>query len=52
MDERKLMIEIGEEKAIAKLLWDEAPRICQALWDSLPLESTAHHVDSEAPMRS
>jgi hypothetical protein len=43
MDKRKLLIEVGGEKAIVELLWGEAPQICQALWDSLPLESTAHH---------
>ena len=43
MDKRKLLIEVGGEKATVKLLWSEAPQICQTLWDSLPLESTAHH---------
>ena len=43
MNKKKLLIEVGGEKAIAKLLWDDAPRICKALWDNLPLESTAHH---------
>lgn len=43
MNGRKVLIEIEGEKAIIRLLWEEAPRICQALWESLPLESTAHH---------
>jgi hypothetical protein len=43
MENRKLVIEVGGERAQVRLLWDEAPRICQALWESLPLESTAHH---------
>lgn len=43
MRERKLFVKVAGETATVRLLWDEAPKICQALWDSLPLESTVHH---------
>jgi len=39
---RKIIIQIGNEKAIATLLWDEAPTICSRIWENLPLESTTH----------
>lgn len=41
METRDLGIEIGEEKIKVKLLWEDAPNICQILWDNLPLESSA-----------
>jgi hypothetical protein len=43
VEEKKIIIEIEGEKAVARLLWDEAPNICRTLWDNLPLVSTAHH---------
>ncbi len=42
-EKNKILIQIGKEKAIAELLWDEAPNICRRIWDSLPLESEGHH---------
>lgn len=37
---KKLLIELGNEKAVATLLWDEAPTICSKIWENLPLESS------------
>lgn len=42
-EKNKILIRIGKEKAVAELLWDEAPNICQRIWDNLPLESYGHH---------
>jgi hypothetical protein len=36
---KDLIIEIGDEKIEAELLWDKAPVFCNALWDRLPFIS-------------
>jgi hypothetical protein len=33
---RKLLIEIGDERIEAELLWDKAPNFCKVLWDRMP----------------
>lgn len=38
---KKIVIQYGNERAVATLLWDEAPTICSKIWESLPLESQA-----------
>lgn len=42
MADKKVVVEIGNEKVIVKLLWDEAPNICKKIWDNLPIETDAH----------
>ena len=42
MSEKKVLIEIGKEKAIAKL-YDTSPKFAQAIWDILPTEGPASH---------
>lgn len=42
-EKKDILIQIGREKAIAELLWNEAPGICKTIWESLPLESDGHH---------
>lgn len=39
---RDIVIEIGGEKAVVRLLWEEAPNLCRMIWENLPLESDAH----------
>ncbi len=39
---KKIVIQVGNEKAVATLLWDEAPNICSKIWENLPIESTVH----------
>ena len=39
---KKIVFQVGNEKAVATLLWDEAPNICSKIWESLPLESSTH----------
>ncbi len=41
MEDKNIVIEIGSEKVIVKLLWDKAPNICKKIWENLPLESSA-----------
>jgi hypothetical protein len=36
---RKIALEIGEKRAIAVLLDDQAPRTCDAIWNALPYET-------------
>lgn len=38
----KILFEIGSEKAVAELLRDRAPKLCKAIWDRLPIETTCH----------
>jgi hypothetical protein len=40
---REIEIQIGSMVAVAKLLDKEAPKHCDSLWNSLPIESTVHH---------
>jgi hypothetical protein len=40
---RKISIQLGDEKAIAVLLDDKAPETCEAIWNTLPYETEAHH---------
>lgn len=40
---REMEIQIGDTIVLAELLDNEAPQHCNALWDSLPIESTTHH---------
>ncbi len=42
MSAKKMLMEIGTEKMVVELLWDQAPNICQKIWDNLPLETDAH----------
>lgn len=39
---KKIVIQVGNEKAVATLLWDEAPTICSKIWENLPLEGSTH----------
>jgi len=39
---RTVVLRIGREEVLIQLLWDQAPGICSKLWESLPLETTAH----------
>ncbi len=45
MVERKIVLRFVDEEvsAEARLLWDESPQTCQAIWDLLPLKGYAHH---------
>ncbi|MEM3640849.1 MAG: DUF3830 family protein [Candidatus Bathyarchaeia archaeon] len=36
---RKIVLEIGKERAIAVLLDDQAPKTCDAIWNALPYET-------------
>ena len=40
---RRISIQVGTEKAEAKLLWDDAPNICKAIWEHLPILSSGTH---------
>ena len=40
---KEIEIIIGENKGKAILLEDKAPKLCKAIWNSLPLESTVNH---------
>jgi len=40
---REIVIELGSEKAVARLLDDKAPKTCDLIWNNLPLESQAFH---------
>jgi len=42
MNNKKIVIEIGNEKVVVQLLWDEAPNLCSTIWDNLPIETDAH----------
>jgi len=40
---REIVIEIGSEKATARLLDDKSPITCNKIWDALPFEGPANH---------
>jgi len=40
---RKIIIQVGTEKAEATLLWEEAPNICKKIWENLPIRSSGTH---------
>jgi len=40
---------VGKEKAIACLLENEAPKTCNLIWNSLPLEGPAIHAKIAGP---
>jgi hypothetical protein len=40
---RRFEIQIGSEQVTAEMLDNEAPRTCEAFWNSLPMESDLHH---------
>lgn len=39
---RKIEIRIGKTVAVAELLEEEAPKICNTIWNLLPFENEAH----------
>jgi len=41
--QEKLVIQVGSEKAEAMLLWEDAPNICRAIWEHLPIQSSGTH---------
>jgi len=40
---KKISIQIGSETTTAILLQEQAPNLCKAIWDVLPVETFAHH---------
>lgn len=42
MADKQMVLEIGNEKVLVQLLWDQAPNICKKIWDNMPIETDAH----------
>lgn len=41
---RQIELEVDGVTAVAELLEEKAPKLCQRLWDALPMEQTLRHV--------
>lgn len=46
---KKIEIQIGEEKAVAELLEDQAPNTCKAIWELLPCKANLVHSKIAGP---
>ncbi len=47
---RRILIEVGDLKLTARLLDEKAPKLCQAIWDILPIEDTVAHAQWSGAM--
>jgi len=43
MIQKKMLIEVGQEKVVALLLEDKAPETCKMIWQAMPLEGPLMH---------
>ena len=40
---KNIVLVFENTQVTARLLWEEAPKTCSSIWDSLPLEGTVNH---------
>jgi hypothetical protein len=46
---REVVLEVGREEAVARLLEEKAPKTCDLIWKNLPLEGPAIHAKIAGP---